>query len=556
MNDKICLGIHIGHDRGAAITKNGLLIGQLSEERLDRVKHSNSPELPKRAISKLLEWHRIGIKQITAVGISYTNVNIDSIIEELSDEICDFLGVNVPVHGFSHHLCHAYSTFYTSPFESSAILVADGAGDISGSQIEAESMYYAENGNIKTLATRYQDFGLSRTARRNSYSPSYIHPEDRSKEISLGRKYEQFTYLIGFKHGEAGKTMGLASFSAPLFEIEPPKFNSLDFSLTFSSYIDEIKEYSKGSPLPWHNFLKKYSSDIASVGQEVIEKYVLRVAQNLHEMTKSSNLSLAGGVFLNCLLNHKILEQTPFEKVHIIPAAGDDGQCVGAALLSHCKEFGPPVSSDSTLPYLGISYGEDEILERLGYFKLNYTTLNDDDLVDRLAQVLTEHKIIGILRGRSELGPRALGHRSILANPSDVNLKDKLNLLKGRELFRPFAPIVTREEEDNYFDLKQKSPYMLLAGHVRPEFRDQLPAITHVDGTARVQSVSYPSEPFLHDLLNSFKKQSGCGVLLNTSFNLAGDPIVESPNDAISTFLSSELDCLVMENYFITKKVE
>jgi carbamoyltransferase len=257
---------------------------------------------------------------------------------------------------------------------------------------------------------------------------------------------------------------------------------------------------------------------------------------------------------LSCKLNQHILSTTNFRKLHVIPAAGDDGQCVGAAFAAYAKEYGPPKRTSVPLPYLGRSYSRAEIKERLNYFGLRARLLNDKQLATRVAKQIAAGRTVGLLRGRSEMGPRALCHRSILADPRRSEMKDHLNVLKRRELFRPFAPVVTADAQFRYFDLKQESPFMLLAAAVRPEYRQSLPAISHVDGSSRVQAISRKKDSFVYDLLKAFESETGFPILLNTSFNLDSEPIVEGPHDAITTYLNSDIDILVLENYYVTAK--
>ena len=552
---KISLGIHIGHDRGAAIVRDGKLIAQLAEERLDRVKHSNSPELPAKSIAGVFEIAGLKASQLGAVGISYTNVVIDDVIDQLAPEIRDLIRLpSIPVHAIGHHDCHAWSTYCTSDFDRALVVVADGAGDIVGDRIEAESLYIGEGSKLLLLDRRLQDFGLSRTSRRNSFNLAYMSPLDRTKQISLGRKYEQFTYLCGFGHGHAGKTMALAAYATPLFIPEIPQFQDLQFSLTFEDGLVQIDNAWKHSGNPWHQFRRENAEVIAATGQAMIEGYITRLLQAVDSRKWNANLCAAGGLFLSCQLNRRILSDTNFSRLHVIPAAGDDGQCVGAAFAAYAKEFEPPKRTSASLPYLGRSYSRAEIKDRLDYFGLNAQFLTDKQLAMRVAKQLAAGHTVGLLRGRSEMGPRALCHRSILANPCRSEMKDHLNVLKGRERFRPFAPVVTAEAQFRYFDLIQESPFMLLAAAVRPEYRESLPAITHVDGSSRVQAITRKKDRFVYDLLKAFERATGFPILLNTSFNLGGDPIVEGPHDAISTYLNSDIDILVLENYYIAPR--
>jgi carbamoyltransferase len=378
---------------------------------------------------------------------------------------------------------------------------------------------------------------------------------DRKKDISLGQKYEQFTYLVGFEHREAGKTMGLAAYGMPLFVPEIPHFVGVHFPLTFETGLTDIDRVWQLSGQPWHRFVKDRAPDIAASGQKLLEEYMLALLNALNPAGAHTALCAAGGVFLNCQMNGRILTETKFRELHVVPAAGDDGLCIGAAFNAYRRAFGAIRRGSNPLPFLGQSYGDDAIGKWLDHFGLRAERLEDSQIVDRMAADLAEGKVIGLLRGRSEAGPRALCHRSILADPRVSGMKDHLNRLKGRELFRPFAPVVTDEDQLKYFELEQNSPYMLLATRLRPQFHATLPAIVHVDGSSRVQAVSKSKEPFVHALLRSFESRTGHPMLLNTSFNLAGEPIVESPYDAIVAYLTSAIDVLVMEAFYVDMKV-
>lgn len=555
MQIKSALGIHIGHDRGAAIVCNGRLVAQMAEERLDRRKHSNSAELPAKSVAEVLAIAGLRGEEIGSVGVSYTNVKISDIVEQLAPEIRELLNApSVLVHGIGHHDCHAWSAYYTSDFDSALVLVADGAGDIVDNHIEAESLYLAEDHRLTLLERRLQDFGLARTTRRNSFNLAYMSDVDRIKQISLGRKYEQFTYLIGFGHGHAGKTMALASYAEPLFTPQVPEFIDLQFPLSFEHGLVEIDELWNRSGQPWHHFVRKNAAGIAAAGQAMLEAYMTRLLKVIASFRSGAVLCAAGGIFLNCQMNQRILTETDFKKLHVTPAAGDDGQCIGAAFAAYNKVFGHSRRTSSVLPYLGRGYTQAEIEDRLRYFRLGAELLNDGELIRRLVRDIDEGRIVGLVRGRSEVGPRALCHRSLLADPRVEGMKDRLNIVKGRELFRPFAPVVTADAQFRYFDLAQESPFMLLAAMVRDEYRKSLPAITHVDGSARVQALTREIDAFVYDLLKAFEAETGFPILLNTSFNVAGDPIVESPHDAIVTFINSDIDVLVMENYYVEKQ--
>lgn len=532
---------------------DGELVAQLAEERLDRRKHSNSPALPMRAIRSVLDQGRIRGVQLAAAGVSYTNVSIDGILNQLRDEIRDVLAApDCEVAGISHHMAHAYSALYTSNTRNAVILVADGAGDLVESHLEAESLYLAEKGKIRLLDQRLQDISLLRTDRRNSFVPAYMSDLDKNKQISLGRKYEQFTYLCGFLHGEAGKTMGLSSYSAPLFVPSVPEFDSMNFSLSYQDFLAELDEKCAQQSIPWHRFIAENRAPIAALGQGIIELFVLRLLEGIHRRFKGAHLCTAGGLFLNCVLNHRIAESGWFDSVHVAPGAGDDGQAVGVAFAEYERRFGAPRPHRFT-PYLGPTYNTPQIEAALDHFRLGANYLDDEQLLRRLAWDLEQGRILALFRGRSEFGPRALGHRSILADPRHRGMRDCLNRIKGRESFRPVAPIVALEDVGRFFALERESPYMSMAFPVAESQREALAAATHEDGSARVQTVSASQEPFLYGLLRAFERRTGVPVLLNTSLNLAGEPIVESPHDAISTFLASPIDVLVLDNFYVDR---
>ena len=555
MTVRHALGVHIGHDRGAALVSNGELVAQIAEERLDRKKHSSSPELPLKSICAVLDSGGVCAQDLAVVGISYTGIEIARIVDLLRDELRDLLGApQLEVLGIGHHECHAWATYGTSDVDRALIVIADGAGDVVGSRAEAESVFVASGDTIELLDQRLQDFSLMRLTRRNSFLLPYMAEVDRTKQISLGQKYEQFTYLVGFGQREAGKTMGLAAYGKPMFVPEPPRFDGVHFSMTFETALVEIDEIWRRSGMPWHRFAKERAPDIAATGQALLEIYMLALLEAVNPRGAHRTLCAAGGVFLNCQMNGRILTERKFERLHIVPAAGDDGLAIGAALYAYRRAIGPIRRSSAPLPFLGPRYDDGDVVCALEQAELGVQKLDDDALADRVATDLAAGKVIGLARGRSEAGPRALCHRSILADPRIAGMKDHLNRLKGREPFRPFAPVVTAEDQSTYFELEHASPYMLLATRLRPQFQSALPAIVHADGSSRVQAIGRAQDPFVHGLLRAFEGRSGFPILLNTSFNVAGEPIVEAPRDAVSTYLQSAIDVLVLDSYYVDTK--
>lgn len=554
MKEKIVLGIHVGHDRTVALIQNGNLVGNIAQERLDRIKHSRSTELPFDAIDALLKYHHVNIEDVACVGLSGDAMERENILNTIKSDLCVHYNITLPVYFVSHHDSHAYAVFYASGFPNSLIFIADGGGDYYNNYTEAESLYVANDSEISPVKKRFQAPTIRRMGNESNYLLPYMPSVVRKQEISIARKYEQFTYLLGFGWGQAGKTMGLASYGKSLIDFSDLNYKDLDYSLKYADYLDNIFVQQQLSNVNYHDYIQQNAADIAQTVQEYTEKAIITLIQNLVKRYHAEYLCLGGGLFLNCLLNQKILEACNLKEIFIFPASGDDGQAIGNAFFAYKKHFPQMPNPNIKLPYLGFSYSSSKIESELKAWNLNYSFLEDDALAHTIAQAIFNNKIVAFHRGRTEVGPRALCHRSILANPTNPDMKDIINnRIKHRENFRPFAPVVTKEMEYEIFDLKQSSPYMLFAPTVKETYRDRLPSITHIDNTARVQSVSKETEPFVHLLLNEFAALSGVPVLINTSFNVAGQPIVEAPADAIQTFLNNDMDILVLGNYLISK---
>lgn len=551
---KIALGIHVKHDRGACLIINGKVEVNIANERLDRIKYSSSPEIPYEAIDAVLASRHLKINDVSCIGMSGAGLESDKVKQFYKDEFfAHYRCHDKPFFFISHHLAHAYSTFYSSQFREGLIFVADGGGDYYGEKQEAETLFFGIEGKVIPLASRMQDLVI----RKMEYPVNNIYPfmPDfvREHQISLARKYAQITHMIGFANGECGKTMGLASYGRSYFNFSDLNYSNLDFSLKYKDIVNDIYEKQVLSKFTFRNFIYKERHNLAATIQEYTERALISLLKNYQKKYSCDNLCLAGGIFLNCLANHKILCECNYKNVFIIPAAGDDGQALGSAYYAYMEMFGyTPFKID--LPYIGLCYSDEEIEEAVASKNMQFTKLSDEKLAKILAQFISENKIIGMVRGKTEIGPRALCHRSILANPANPDMKDILNKrVKHREEFRPFAPTVAAEDQFEYFELKDNSKYMLLACEVKEKYRNLLPSVTHVDNTARVQAVSESMEPFIHRLLLELKNKIGVSVVLNTSFNVAGEPIIESPRDALNTFLSTNIDVLVIENYIITK---
>lgn len=551
----IVLGINVKHDRSACIIIDGKVVVNIANERIDRVKYSASPEIPYAAVDASLKFCGINITQISCIGMSGAGVESEKVKQFYKDDFfAHYRCREVPFFFLSHHLAHAYSSFCSSTFSESLIFVADGGGDYIGDKQEAETLYYGSRGKIQQLAARTQDMVVRKMENPVNtiypFMPNYV----RNHQISIARKYAQITHLTGFAYGECGKTMGLASYGKSYFDYSQLELNNLNFDLKYKDMLEEIYALHIISGKPHRDFILDERTNISATVQEFTERAIISLLKNYQAQYSCKNLCLAGGLFLNCLLNHKILCECNFKNVFIIPSAGDDGQALGSAYYAYMEMFGTQSAFHINLPYIGLDYTQQEIENAIRLKNLSYKKYADEDLAKVTAKYISENKIVGMHRGKTELGPRALCHRSILANPVHPDMKDILNRrVKHREEFRPFAPTVVKEDQFKYFALQSSSDYMLLAPVVREEYCKKMPAVTHVDNTARVQAVSKESEPFIHQLLLELKKIIGVSVVLNTSFNVAGEPIVESPQDALNTFLKTNIDVLIIGNCVVTK---
>lgn len=598
----LVLGVHVGHDRSAALVENGRLIAHIAQERLDRVKMSPGGGIPFQAIVSVLAQTGHAIHDVDAVGFSYENCTVDRVAARFEEDLAFYFDLphiaTIPV---SHHVAHAWSVRALSGFERCAVLVCDGAGELvepdaqksagvaetrgAPAGMEGESLFLADGDTLELCDRRVQSFLHDIYDRPFFYNASQMPDVFAKQTVGIGRKYEQFTYFVGFGNEQNGKTMGLASYGQPLVDLRAWPVTDFDYKLTLSDILREVEDVAAAASMPIGAFLRLRRADAASTVQRFTEAALLGLARYVQQTLGESRLCMSGGVFLNCVANHKIAEAGLFAELFAMPACGDEGQALGAAFAASAILKGrapkptaqdtgmvaetragearpehvgaglrlPDPSVPPVLPYAGLSYDRPTVEAAITRNELPYHWHDDEVLADEIAAMLESGRTVGLLRGRSELGPRALGHRSILADPRSPSMKDHLNAhVKFRETFRPYAPMVLAERATEIFDLIQPSPFMLFACNVRAQYRALLPAITHVDGTARVQTID-GQEPFLRALLMAFYRRTGLAVLLNTSFNLAGEPIVETPEDAIRAFLSCGLDALVLEGAVITK---
>ena len=581
------------HDAAAVLLRDGQLVAAAEEERFSRIKHDYG--FPTNAIKYCLEAGRTTgpdldyvvffekpfrkLDRILATVLQtypqswkvFRESMISWVLDKLwvASTLESQLGIKKNKVLFSeHHLSHAASAYLCSPFDESAILTVDGVGEW------VTATYGIGKGNDIRLF-KQMDF-----------------------PHSIGLLYSAFTAFLGFEVNEGEyKVMGMAPYGEPLYVDKVWKLVHQNADGSFSLDMDYFsfhhsteKTYSKkfeqlfGAPRPTklHFFtegtgfpkyfgeppaniheiskLNQHYADIAASIQRVTEELILGMARNLHKETGLKQLCIAGGVGLNSVANTRIMRETPFEQVFVQPAAGDGGGALGAALWAYNTLLGKPRNFRMDHAYWGRSYGASEITTFLQSNKIPYHLIeNEDQMLDQVVERLMGGKVIGWYQGRFEWGPRALGHRSIIADPRNPDMKDIVNSkIKFREPYRPFAPSVLAESAEKYFELPHATShyparYMLYVVPVKPEAQSTLPAITHVDGTGRLQTVFKDQSPRYYKLIERFGQATGVPVILNTSFNLRGEPIVTTPANAFNTFIKSEMDSLVLDNYLIEK---
>ncbi|MFH0801291.1 MAG: carbamoyltransferase [bacterium] len=550
------------HDSAACLVRDGKVVAAAQEERFSRRK--NTADFPIQAVNYCLQSGNLTINDIDYIGfyekpylkygrliLSFLRTypfSLKSFLRTLPLWLKDRLiiplvfdrefGYKGKFLFLRHHLSHAASAFLVSPFEESAILTVDGVGEWA-----TTTLGKGEGNKIKIL--------------KEIYFPD-----------SLGLLYTAVTTYLGFTaNAGEGKTLGLAGYGKPVYLNKLKEVIRLNPDGSFkmdSSYFN----FNKGSRMYSHKFLKTFGpdrkpedeletrhKDMAASLQAFIEEALVAVARHLYQETGCKNLCMAGGVTLNCVANHKILEETPFKRIYVQPAAGDAGGSLGAAVYIYNTLLNNPRTYVMKDTYLGPSFSSAQIRRILQNRNLKFRELNDSELLAEVASKIARDRIFGWFQGRMEFGPRALGNRSILANALNPDMLGLVNdRIKHREPFRPYAPLVPEEKASEYFELLDKSPFMLLAPRVLENKAAVIPAVTHVDGTARVQTVSSATNPRLWQLLREFEKLTGVPILLNTSFNLRGEPIVCNPEDAINTFQKSDMDGLVLENFIVEKE--
>jgi carbamoyltransferase len=569
------LGINaVFHDSAACIIKDGVLLAAAEEERFTHIKHGKRPvpfsvyELPFHAIDYCLAVAGIHLNNVDHFAYSfdpYLLLNKESLSEEemrlplrpqhaesskkwlnpwdplflayvvnAPDHLADgwphhlqsrFIGSKIDPkkwHFVDHHLSHAASAFHASPYKKAAVMTMDGRGEM------ATTSYYVGRDNDLT----------------NIGQVNMPH--------SLGLLYEKVTTHLGFLHSsDEYKVMALASYGKPEFEKEfkdmihvgdngQYTIDDVDFDAIFGPM------RKKGDEFTAHHF------NIAHSLQKVLQETVLQLADWLYEQTKEETLCMAGGVALNCVMNAYLRDHGKFKNIWVQPAAGDAGTALGAALWIDAKMRNTQERNfEMSHAYWGPDFNDESIEKFLNWAKVPHKKMKD--VAKETAHILAQDKIIGWYQGRMEFGPRALGSRSILASPISNEMQARLNEVKDREDFRPVAPVVLEEDANEWFNNARYSPFMLFVYPVREDKADKIPAVRHVDGTARIQTVNERQHPAYHNLLTEFKKLTGVPVLVNTSFNTLGKPIVSSPRDAVECFWTSPFDALVIGSYLIEK---
>tara|TARA_B100001093_G_scaffold111679_1_gene104068 strand:- start:1989 stop:3827 length:1839 start_codon:yes stop_codon:yes gene_type:complete len=585
------------HDSAACLIKNGNILAASQEERFTRIKHDQS--FPSNSISFCLKEAGIKLSDVEIIAfydkpflkfdrlietylafapkgfLSFSKsipiwvkdkvFQKNNIINELKKIDNSKINFNNKLIFSEHHLSHAASAFYPSPFEEAVILTMDGVGEWT----------------TTSLAIGYKE--------KISILKEIHFPH------SLGLLYSAFTYYTGFKvnSGEY-KLMGLAPYGNPKY-VNKIRDNLIDIKSDGSFHLDmSYFNYCTGLTMTNQKFDRLFGGprrepeskitskemDLAASIQKITEEIVILLAKDIRNKTKARNLCLAGGVALNCVANGVLVKENIFENVWIQPAAGDAGGALGAAFSAYYLMLKKErkINSKGDImkgSYLGPSYTDNEIENSLIMSGGKFEKVNNERLINLVAKYLSEGNAIGLLNGRMEFGPRALGGRSIIADPRSSKMQKTLNMkVKYRESFRPFAPSILREDLDKWFDLDCDSPYMLLVACISNDKkipmtekelelfgieklnipRSSVPAITHVDYSARIQTVHKNSNPFFYAILKKFKDITGCPILVNTSFNVRGEPIVCSPKDAFKCFMGTELDYLVIENFLLSKK--
>lgn len=553
------------HESSACLIKEGKIIAAVEEERLNRKKHAkparvdNPDELPVNAIDFCLKKAGITLKDVDHIGFSFSpakrlrNKYFDEKVTagswgskegedlfyqklmQIPQKLSELYGVDVKgkFQWIDHHTSHAGSAYFVSPFEEAAILVVDGIGEF-----ESTTLYKGKDNKIKRIR-----------------SITYPH--------SLGFLWEKLSQFLGFSEYDACKVMGLASYGnfkkyyKQLMSFV--KINCRDFNVDHNIVKFRVEDYSElekilGNKREPHEEIEERHADIAAALQRITEEILIKLANYLYRETKLENLCLAGGVALNCVANSVLQEKTPFTDVYVQPVAHDAGTAIGAAYFIWNQQLGNSRSFVIAHSYFGPDYSNEEIRKVLEENNLKFT--EQRDIEKEVAKLVSEGGVVGWFQGKMEMGPRALGNRTLLADPRNPKIRDVLNLkVKHREYFRPFAPSVLVDKADEWFRIPKKSissDFMLFAYDVFENKRGIIPAVIHVDGTSRIQTVRKETNHQYYKLIQEFEALTGVPMVLNTSFN-DREPIVCSPQDAVNTFLKTRIDYLAIGNFLVSR---
>ncbi|WP_378730401.1 carbamoyltransferase [Nocardia brasiliensis] len=528
------------HDFSACVLVDGQVRIAVEEERLSRIKHHS--------------LERLRVSDMRLSSVDYCLREIGATLDDVDLVIANDLVYrgalrSLPaVRPINHHLSHAALVSYLSPHAEQAILVVDGFGSMRDGQAETVSYFVTDEDRVPRLIHRETN-----QVRRVHADRPFSWKNFDFVEHSLGELYSFVTEGIGFGLHDAGKTMGLAPYGSErlveefhrIIEVDP--IGRVRFDDATRTELARLIAAEPAATEEW-----KHQADVARGVQAVLEEALLRRVHDLHHRSERSALAVGGGVFLNSVANQRIRDEGPFGDYYLHGATGDSGTAIGAALYGYHQHTGK-LPDQEELIYTGRRYARDETLAALqAAGRVDWT--EDEDVCAKAAGVLAGGGVVGWFQGRSEFGPRALGNRSILADPSRPEMKDRINsVVKHREGFRPFAPAILGARQTEVLDTAAPSTYMCMNGKVHEQARRQFVAATHVDASARYQTVTEQTNPRFHELITRFEALTGVPGLLNTSFN-DSEPIVETPGDAIGCFLGSDIDCLVIDNFFVTKR--